>query len=96
MNDYCPIITAHRKWSVESVMETCQKNHLYTCGTNRQYRCMLDSVYFSDPTYENLYKIATDIVKHSEDQTVTNVMTILEKEAVTTTFDIVEETEDGN
>lgn len=96
MHDYHPNIIVYRKWSVESVMEACQKNHLYTCGTNRQYRCMLDSVFFSDPTYENLYKIATDIVKHSEDQTVTNVMTILEKEAVTITFDIVEETEDGN
>ena len=42
----------------------------------------------SQPTYENLYRLAKDICEHSEDQTITNVMFILEREAVTTTFEI--------
>ena len=86
-----PEIKAARKWSPESVMDACQKNNLYTCGENRSYRCMLDEVFFSEPTYDNLYRIALDIQKHSRDQTISNVMCILENEAVKTIFEIVKE-----
>jgi len=40
------------------------------------------------PNTENLYFIAEDIQKHSKDQTVTNVMFLLERDAVMTTFEI--------
>ena len=40
------------------------------------------------PNTENLYFIAEDIQKHSDDQTITNIMFCLEQEAVTTTFEI--------
>lgn len=40
------------------------------------------------PNTENLYFIAEDIQKHSKDQTITNVMFLLEKDAVITTFEI--------
>lgn len=86
-----PIIEAERKWSVSSVMAACQKNNLYTCGSNRNYKCMLDEVFFSEPTYDNLYRIASDIQRHSDNQTISNVMYILENEAVKTTFEIKEE-----
>ena len=36
----------------------------------------------------HLYTVACDIKEHSDDQTITNVMFILEREAVTTTFEI--------
>ena len=49
---------------------------------------MLKSADELQPTYENLYRLAKDICEHSEDQTITNVMFILEREAVTTTFEI--------
>ena len=90
-----PKISAIRRWSPKSVMEACQRNNLYTCGENRSYRCMLDAVFFSEPTYDNLYRIASDIKKHSENQSITSVMSILEKEAVKTVF-VVEEEENGN
>ena len=40
------------------------------------------------PTVENLYRLAKDIKEHSEGQTITNVMFILERDAVTTIFEI--------
>ena len=40
------------------------------------------------PTYENLFRLAMDICEHSEGQTIANVMFILEREAVTTTFEV--------
>ena len=36
----------------------------------------------------HLYTVACDIKEHSDGQTITNVMFILEREAVTTTFEI--------
>lgn len=88
--NYLPNIIATRKWSPESVMETCQRNNLYTCGDNWEYRRMLSGVFYSNPTYVNLYKTACDIQKHSENQSIENVMFILEREAVITTFEIEE------
>ncbi len=49
---------------------------------------MLEMVETMNPTYENLYTVACDIKEHSDNQTITNVMFILEREAVTTTFEI--------
>ena len=74
-----PNIAVNRRWSGMSVRQTCIKHDLYTCGDNEDYEHMLNWV-------ERL--IAEDIQKHSKDQTITNVMYLLEKDAVTTTFEI--------
>ena len=86
-----PDITAKRFWSPESVRAACICNNLYTKGDNEEYSEMLRMVEVEPPTYDRIYIIATDICLHSEMQTVTNVMYILENEAVTTTFEL-----DGN
>lgn len=83
-----PNITVNRQWSRYTVRQTCIKHDLYTCGDNEEYDHMLSWVERLCPNTENLYFIAEDIQKHSKDQTVTNVMFLLEKDAVTTTFEV--------
>ena len=83
-----PDIAVNRRWSGMSVRQTCIKHDLYTCGDNENYEHMLNWVERLYPNTENLYFIAEDIQKHSKDQTITNVMYLLEKDAVTTTFEI--------
>ena len=60
-------------------------------GTISIYEGMLDYVRDSYPDTESLYLVAMDILTHSDDQTVTNIMYLLEKGAVVTTFEIEEE-----
>ena len=83
-----PNITINRTWTAGAIQRACINNDLYTVGDNEDYEHMLSQARRLYPNTENLYFIADDIVKHSEDQTVTNVMFILEREAVTTTFEI--------
>ena len=83
-----PNITVNRQWTRYTVRQTCIKHDLYTCGDNEEYDHMLSWVERLCPNTENLYFIAEDIQKHSKDQTVTNVMFLLEKDAVTTTFEV--------
>lgn len=83
-----PDIKAARRWSDGSVQAACIKNNLYTRGTYEQYDNMLRSADVLQPTIENLYRLAKDICEHSEAQTITNVMFILERDAVTTIFEI--------
>ncbi len=83
-----PEIKVKRMWSSESVRIACIRNDLYTCGDCKDYSQMLNSVDSMEPTVENLYLIAKDIKDHSDDQTIGNVMFILEKMAVTTIYEI--------
>jgi len=83
-----PNIAINRYWSTQSVREVCIKNNLYTSGDCEEYDKMLSSVKSLYPSAENLYFVASDILSHSKNQTITNIMFILENEAVTTTFRI--------
>ena len=83
-----PNITVNRQWTRYTVRQTCIKHDLYTCGDNEEYDHMLSWVERLCPNTENLYFIAENIQKHSKDQTVTNVMFLLERDAVITTFEI--------
>ncbi len=88
-----PKIKANRFWDMESVRGACVKNNLYTCGDCEEYDHMLNLVKMFKPTTKNLYVIAEDIWVHSDGQTISNIMFILENEAVTTTFKIEGEEE---
>lgn len=81
-------VTRNRRWDFNSVREACIRNDLYTRGTNEDYSAMLDMVERTEPTTKAMYLVAKDIQEHSFDQTITNVMFILEREAVLTTFEI--------
>ena len=80
----------HRQSPLDSlkVRQVCVDNDLYTCGDCEEYSHMLDRVRELEPTYENICVISKDIMAHSKDQTVTNIMYLLENCAVTTTFEI--------
>lgn len=79
-------ITRERSWDSDQVRRACIRNNLYTCGTNEQYSEMLELVDRLSPTTKAMYTIAKNIYEHSEDQTITNIMYILEADAVITTF----------
>lgn len=80
------VVTRSAWWSADSVRQSCIRNELYTCGDNDEYSAMLDYVRDNDPTDNNLLRVARDICEHSDGQTVTNIMYILYREAVYTTF----------
>ena len=83
-----PKITARRTWSRYSVINACIRNDLYTLGENEEYERMLNMVDEMYPDINAIYMVAKDICKHSECQTIANVMYILENDVVTTTFEI--------
>lgn len=89
-----PKIDAIRLWSPSKVREACVANMLYTRGDNEAYSRLLEWVGTVSPTLNNLYLAAEDICEHSTDNSISNVMYILEKEAVVTVYDIEDEDED--
>ncbi len=83
-----PAITRNRMWDRDTVRRACIANHLYTEGDNEAYSKMLDMADRTEPTTKAMYLVAKDIQEHSFEQTITNVMFILERDAVITTFEI--------
>ncbi|MBQ6403863.1 MAG: hypothetical protein IJI27_08155 [Oscillospiraceae bacterium] len=81
-------ITSKKFWTPGLVRQACIKNDLYTAGDNEAYSKMLGFVEENDPTLAVLYAVAKDICEHSEYQSISNVMFILERDAVYTTFEI--------
>lgn len=82
-----PEIKEIRSMDCYSVRSCCIKHSLYTCGTVREYDAMLQKTE-EEFSLKLLYEIAIDIYEHSEDQTVTNIMSLLTKDAVTTVYEI--------
>ncbi len=86
-------IRALRKWCSGSVRQRCIDNSFYTKGSNEAYTNMLANVTLWQPTYDNLYLIAKDIMEHSDQDglTVESVMFSLERCCVLTFFSVDEE-----
>jgi hypothetical protein len=85
-----PEIRTTRTWDADDVRQTCIRFGLYTRGDSAHYKAILEEVDTMQPTPENLYTVAVDICDHSEEQTVTNIMMLLEKYAVTTLYHIID------
>lgn len=83
-----PKIIEENRITASSVRNCCIKHDLYTCGTCRDYDWMLNFADTQDYSLETLYEIAEDICKHSEDQTIENVMFLLRKDAVDTFYTV--------
>lgn len=84
-----PTINKIAHWSPSSVRIACIKNDLYDCGYDGSYKRMLEKVEETpNPTDDDIWMIAQDINDHTDYQTVTNIMYILTKEAITYTFTI--------
>lgn len=62
-----PEITVESMWSWSDIQRLCIKNDWYTRGDARAYGEMLDFVDKHEPTAINIYKVAQDILKHSEE-----------------------------
>ena len=88
VTDFGTTVTRTRHWSYSTVRHACIKNDLYTRGCNKDYAAMLEFVDSSEPTTKALYTVASDIYMHSKNQTISNIMYILESDAVITTFEI--------
>lgn len=86
-----PKIKTKRFWTTDKVMNVCIENGFYTCGTCKEYSNMLLLVVKLDPDTESLYIVAKDIVEHSKEQTISNVMYLLERDAVDTFYSIENE-----
>lgn len=76
----------------DRVRECCIKHNLYTGGDCEAYSKMLNFVSEHEYNLRNLYKIAEDIAFNSVDQTVENVMYLLNRDAVETYYRVEEVT----
>lgn len=76
-----------RTWSTESVREACVNNNFYTRGNNEEYSHMLSWVERLYPNTENIQYIAENILEHSEDQTLSNIMFVLANRAVIISYE---------
>ena len=90
-----PEITRARSWDVYSVHALCVKYGFYTFGCNAEFDAMLEYVRTHEPTDEAMCRAAIDIFQSSESgiTTLENLLYLLEKEAVVTTFRIGEAAE---
>lgn len=86
-----PDITIERMWDMSSVRRVCIEQNWYTCGDCEAYEKMLWTVEEMEPTTENIYRIAKDICEHSKNQTISNIMYSLRRDAVQTFYTIAGE-----
>lgn len=86
-----PKIKVIRRWDMEGIMHMCINHNFYTRGDTRAYTKMLNYVKQKEPTPEEIYIVAVDILDHTdenEDQSITNIMYIIENEVVRTAYEI--------
>lgn len=86
-----PTIKESRFWHSGLVREFCINNGFYTCGDNDEYSDMLCYVEGHNPTPENLYIVAKDILEHSDDDAngnfvISDIMMLLDKKTVCLDF----------
>ena len=58
-------ITETKTWCLDDVRSLCIERDYYTRGTCKDYDKMLHFVATHEPTKMNIYKVAKDIVEHS-------------------------------
>ena len=83
-------VAVNHWWSADDVRKMCIANDLYTCGDCDEYETMLNTVRSTagNPTLDVLYTVAKDIAEHSKRQTVGNMLYLLSRYAVVTTYEI--------
>lgn len=84
-------------WYAEDVREFCIRHNFYTKGDNKAYDKLLSFVWDKKPTTSNLYKVAQDIMDHTDmgrldtnGLEVTDFMYLINVECVRTFFTIVD------
>lgn len=86
-----PKITETKMWFTDDIKNICIKNNYYTCGDSEAYDKLLKFVETHKPTNTNIYRVAQNIVEHSEHEknsiyaeVVTNVMCQISQSIVST------------
>lgn len=83
-----PKVEITKMWSCDRVREMCIRMNFYTCGNNKEYEEMLDYVYeHKTPDDSDIYTVAVDILNHSKDQTLGNIMYSLVRDCVHTFYE---------
>lgn len=75
-----------RSWNMHDLRSACISNNFYTGGTNEEYERLLLSLDELELTLENMQKVAEDILEHSEDQTLLNIMWVLGNQVIRTSY----------
>lgn len=60
------VIKETKNWDSYRVRNMCIKNNYYTRGDNEAYGKMLEFVDTNEPDNRTIYKVALDIVRHSD------------------------------
>ena len=93
-NIIVPSIKKEVYWNMEDVRAMCIRHSYYTHGDVDDYSDMLTFVGLNDPTDENIYKVAFDIVAHSnlssygqtEEENINSIMYNIQEEVIHTFF----------
>ena len=74
-------IIEKRVWFVDDIISVCIRNDLYTRGNTNDYDNMLNKVRENEPTVNNIYLVAKDILEHTKNGefTVVDIMNLLSK-----------------
>lgn len=56
-------------WTASNIRTMCIEHDFYTCGTNSNYCDLLSFIDETEPTFNNVYAAAFDIVMHSDTMT---------------------------
>lgn len=83
-------IKENKHWSVTGLRDMCIRHNLYNRGTNEAYNNLLDSLMLREVTIQEMYEVAKNILEHTEDNTIENVMFLLNREAINTFYEIEE------
>lgn len=84
-------IKERKLWNMHDMRSACIRNNLYTMGSNEEYSEMLMNIEKLYPTLTTIQSIAQNILDHSEDQSLTNIMYIIANEVVKTCFTAYDE-----
>lgn len=63
-----PKVIEHAQWIAKEIRNFCLEEGYYTEGKVREYEEMLLFVDKNDPTPENIYKVAKNILDHSDSE----------------------------
>lgn len=85
-----PEITEIVKWSSSDIRSMCIKNDWYTAGDIKAYSKMLDFVEENEPTKLNIWKVAQDVLEHSDDKDlyVEAIMFVIANDVVKTFYEV--------
>lgn len=90
-------IRKETRWFKRDVQAFCIHHNFYTCGYTTEYNKMLAFVDSKNPTTTNIYKVAQDIMDHTDMNRLdtkglelTDFMYLINAECVRTFFKIVD------